>query len=519
MDRFRAKGSVLLMTLVIISLVSTLTISFTGSMIMQLQVARDQTAAMHAELSAQSGLEFAERQLLIDPLWHGTDGDPIMFTEGSAFMVQRMPGKLSKIIPTSVVLEVDGMQSAARTRFEVHLRVDPGDPLLDKALSVLGETSGSNLQIVGDYLVLDAPGWLWNYRHDLLDEMQAEENARAASRNARAASRNARAASRNAKASTDPGWQGQQVAIDKRSAAALAKEKSLGLKNNGTPDRQFYASLSVADKKRVKSLHKEWMKDVKTQMKQAAADPTQDLLLHVRNESGQVQGVWTRTDSDDSNLIALSRIDSPGTFHNFSSQLYTWAAEQQQVEQPIHAPGWDLDPYLVPGPDVQIFDHVTDLADIDISQTAVFILDPGQELRLENVNFDAGMVVWCEKDFDVSGPPRNTVVLEGDNTVGGSNLNLDNEALYAPGCLFTVEGTGRHSITGFSLVHSLQQVKRLHHSGVMIVLNSADGIYDSSFTYERSTALRPPASMTFFGNMPGVSVDLQLESIDLPTIL
>lgn len=492
------------MTLVIIGLISTLTITFTGSMISQLQVARDQTAAMHAELSAQSGLEFAERRLLINPLWQGTDGDPIMFTDGSAFIVERLAGtEPSKMLPTEVKLKVDGLQSAARARFEVHLRVDPGDPLLDKALSVLGDTRGSNIQITGDYLVLDAAGWLWNYRHDLLDEMQAEENAKSAAVNLNASSN----------------WQGQQVAIDKRSAAALAKEKNLGLFANGTPNRQYFASLSVADKKRVKALYKEWMLEMKAKAKQVAVDPTQDLLLHVRTETKQVQGVWTRTDSGDSNLIALSRIDSEDTFHNFSAQLFSWAAEQEQMEQPIHAPGWDLDSYLEPGPNVQIFDHVTELSDLDIQQTAVFILEPGQQLTLKNVNFDGGLVVWCEKDFDVSGPPRNTVVLDGDNTVGNGNISLDNEALYAPGCLFTVNGNGRHSITGFSLVHSLQQVRRLHHNGVMIVLNSADGIFDSSFTYERSTAVRPPAGMTFFGNMPGVSVDLQLESIDLPTIL
>jgi hypothetical protein len=498
--KLRAKGSVLLMTLVIIGLVSTLTITFTGSMIAQLQVSRDQTAAMHAELSAQSGLEFAQRQLLINPLWTGTDGDPLMFIDGSAFAVERLAGKQSKMLPTAATLKVDGMQSAARAQFEVHLRVDPGDPLLDKALSVLGDTSGSNLQIVGDYLVLDAPGWLWNYRHDLLDDLQAEDNARSLLTNPKAES----------------GAKGQQVAYDRRSAMALAKENSLGLNADGTPDRNYFASLSVADKKNLKTLYKEWVKDVNTQLKAQAADPSNDLLLHVRSEQEQVQGVWTRTGGDDSNLVSLSRIESESTFHNFSEQIYKWASEQEQVEQPIHAPGWDLDSYLVPSSKVQIFENVTELSDQDIQATAVFILDPGQELKLKDVTFDGGLVIWCEQDFDVSGPPRNTVVLEGDNSVGSGNLSIENEALYAPGCLFTVKGKGRHSITGFSLVHSLQQVKRLHHEGVMVVLNSADGVFDSSFTYQRSAAMNPPTGLTFFGNLPSVDVELQLESIELP---
>lgn len=486
------------MTVVIVGLISTLTISFAGSMVTQLQVARDQAAAVHAELSAQSGLEYAERQLLLDPLWKGTDGDPLLFTVGSAFQVDRLIGKGSKIMPSEVKLEVAGMQSAARSKFMVHLRVDPGDPLLDKALSVLGDTSGQNLRIDGDFLILDAPGWLWSFRQDLVDAVQTEENA----------------APSDSLASD--GRFGQQLALDHRDAVAQGKEKALGFDNEGSPDNKRLKKLSNADQKRVEKEYKTWLKDVKKRLALSATNTTENLLLHVRKDKQSVEGVWARTDAGKNSTISLSRVDALGEFHNFSEQLFQWAVKQKQVGIPIHAPGWDLDSYMVPQANVQIFDHETDIHDISLDKTAVFLLDPDQELHLENVEFNAGMVVWCEKDFDFSGPPRNQVFLAGDNTVGGVGMSPTNEALIAPGCAFTVIGTGRHSLTGFSLIHSLSQVRRFHHAGVLIVLNSADQVLDSEFTYTRNIAVSPPQGLHFFGNLPSVKVELQLESFDTP---
>lgn len=486
------------MTVVIVGLISTLTISFAGSMVTQLQVARDQAAAVHAELSAQSGLEYAERQLLLNPLWEGTDGDPLLFTEGSAFLIDRLKGKQSTTMPSEVKLEVAGMQSAALSKFMVHLRVDPGDPLLDKALSVLGDTNGQNWRINGDFLILDAPGWLWSFRDDLVDAVQLEENAAPTD-----------------SFSSDSRY-GQQLALDHRDKAARAKEKVLGFNKEGAPDNNRLTKLSVADQQRVAKEYRTWLKEVKERLDLSATNTTDNLLLHVRKDKQTVEGVWARTDAGKNSTVSLSRIDALGEFNNFSEQLFQWAVKQKQVGIPIHAPGWDLDSYITPQAGVQIFDHETDIHDISVDKVAVFILDPGQELHIENVEFEAGMVVWCEKDFDFTGPPRNQVFLAGDNTIGGISMDPTNEALIAPGCAFTVLGSGRHSLTGFSLVHSLSQVRRFHHAGVLIVLNSADQVFDSEFTYTRNVAVSPPEGLHFFGNLPSVKVELQLESIDTP---
>jgi hypothetical protein len=503
LSRIGTRGSVLLITLVVVGLISALTISFAGSMATQLQVARDQTAAMHAELSAQSGLEYAERQLLLDPLWVGTDAGAMLYTDGSAFDVLRLEGQQSKMLPTLVKLEVVGIQSAARTCFLVHLRVDPGDPLLDKAVSVLGDIDGANLRIDGDYLILDAPGWLWSYRPDLEDDVLAEQ-----------------AAAPPVRDDDDDAVTGmidgaRQYTLDKRSDPTVQQELNLGFDDLGIPDDERLADFSDAEMQAFKEQYEMMLKMVRGRLDRQGLGTT-GLLLHVREEDGDVEGVWVRTEAGTQTHISLSRIDSQDTFHNFSKRLYAWAQKQEQVDIPVHAPGWDLEDYLVPNVRRRIYDHVTDLHDVDIQETAVFILDPDEELHLENVHFGGGMVVYCEDDFDFSGPPRNRIYLAGDNSIGNGGISIENEALIAPGCAFTVLGTGRHSLTGFSLVHSLVQVRRFHHDGVLIILNSAEQLFDSEFDYDRNVAVSPPDGLIFFGNLPSVDVELQLESADIP---
>ena len=72
--RSKDAGSVLLMVLLVTGLIATMALSFANSMATQIQLARDHAATLHADLAAQSGLEYAQRRLFLDPLWQGTNG-------------------------------------------------------------------------------------------------------------------------------------------------------------------------------------------------------------------------------------------------------------------------------------------------------------------------------------------------------------------------------------------------------------------------------------------------------------
>lgn len=511
-------GSVLLLSLLITGLIATMTLSFANSMSTQIQVARDEAATLHADLAAQSGLEYAQRRLLLDPLWEGTVDGPLMFVEDGFFSVTRKEGKGSKILPTEVGLILEGQRSESLARYETQLHVNPGDPLLDKAVSVLGDVSGSNIHIDGDYLILDAPGWLWSFNIALIPEVEADPRL----------------------AQTD--LNDDQLEIDTRTTATREAEEATTTEEFGQKSQWYWSedgwedawtssaggTLEKAsdwdydawkwDSLLSSSSTKTSTSSTKTTTESITTKIIDDTLMHVRKDEYQVEGVWLRSPGGEETYVALDRVDAPGVLNNFSETIYAWAENQQREQQPVHAPGWDFDRYLVPSPKIHIFDRVTEVRDQVFDETVVFILDPGQALVLENVEFRGGAVVWAESDYDFTGAPRNPITLEGSNSFGQDTGSSENIGLLAPGSSIEIIGIDRHDTAGYSVVHSLKQVKRFHHVGVLIILNSATDVQDSSFIHDPAIAADPPEGLVFFGDLPGVRVEQLIESYDAPPL-
>ncbi|MFK5956222.1 MAG: hypothetical protein QM477_07240 [Planctomycetota bacterium] len=464
-------------------------LSFASSMGTQIQIARDQAATLHADLAAQSGLEYAQRRLLIDPLWDGTFNGPLLYAEGTTFTIVRKAGKASVIMPSEVSLIVEGNQSASRARFETMLYVNPGDPLLDKAVSILGNVTGSNIKIDGDYLILDAKGWLWDFRIDLIPEVQTDP-------------RLTRTEKRDVQVKLDA------LAVTEKGNTAEVSEH---LDDHG---EQGHSDISGV-------MESVSVKDSGEKVSSSVTASIEELLLHIRKTNYLIEGVWARSAKGEETFIALDRLDAPGALHNFSQTLYSWAEKQIQEKQPVHAPGWDFSDYLIPHSKIRIFDHITQVQDLDIEETAIFLLNEGDQLNLKNVHFHGGLVVWVENEYDYTGAPRNPVLLSGSNSFGGGSGGLNNIGILAPGSSLEVEklGAAPNLIEGYSVIHSLTKVRRLQHLGVLIILNSATDVFDSSFTFDPVISASPPESILFFGDLPGVRVAQVIESFDaLPAL-
>lgn len=486
-------GSVLLLALLVTGMIATMALTFANSMGTQIQLARDQAATLHADLAGQSGLEYAMRRLHINPMWKGTEGAPLLYADGTTFTIVRQEGTGSMVLPSEVGLLIEGKQSFSAARFEALLRVNPGDPLLDKAVSVLGDFSGSNLKIDGDYLLLDAPGWLWDFRIDLIPDVQADTRL------------------------DDTDVEEKQVKLDTRSVASQEKDKTDGYDKDGVKLQRIADKETEEGAKEIAKAEKKAEKPA-TPVVPLLSSTVDDLLIHIRKENYAIEGVWARSENGEETFIALDRIEAPGTLHNFSEKLYAWAGNQVQEKQPIHAPGWDLDQYLVASPKIRIFDHIQAVEDLDIPETAVFLLDDGDTLNLKNVNFRGGMIVWTPDDYDYTSAPRNPITLEAMTSFGGGTAGLENVGIIAPGSSLTMVGSQRHTVTGYTLLHSLTQVRRLQHRGILIVLNSATEVYDSSFSHDPEIAEKPPEGLVFFGDLPGVRVLSLIESYDAPPL-
>jgi len=464
------RGSILLLTLLTTSVLAMLALSFAATMKSSIQVTRDHNAHLLSDLAAQSGLEFAQHHLLQDPEWEGTPKDGEDFGDDVTFIVTRAEGPKSRVLPTEVTLTIQGLQNSSLTQLQARLMVTPGDPLLDKSISILGGASGSNLAIQGDYLLIDAAGQLWEYRDDLLEGAQQDDRIVFTEETI------------ERMVVTFTPAQLLQIRDDIIADAESTIGRVLTLLTEDERKAAYYADAveDWADKGGGES--------------------------HIRGEENQVKGIWVPVTGEGVPVLSLSRIDASGELHHYANTNYEWADRQELEEDPVHAPGWNLESYLEEDPDLLLVENTTDLRDVTAEKTVVFYLDPGEHLYLENVNFPGGMVVYAEEDYDTFGAPRNTLTLGGACVIGGGTGGKTNIGIMAPGCRLSTSGAQRQTVTGFSVLHSLDSAQRLVHHGVLIILNSAVGILDSSFTYDRNVAVDPPVGLSFFGDLPLVDI-------------
>lgn len=157
------RGSVLLLVLVIAGLLAGLAAGFVASARQQIQGAGDVRDELEADLATQSGLEFAQRRLLLDREWPGTAPGGVILPGGGRFEVA------SQELGGQHLLAVSGADAAGSgaARIEATLDVNLGNPTSDKALVFLGrELNLSKVLINGDAILADRLGVVRDWVHN-----------------------------------------------------------------------------------------------------------------------------------------------------------------------------------------------------------------------------------------------------------------------------------------------------------------------------------------------------------------
>jgi len=393
----KERGSILLITLLVTGIVAVLSLTMGTSIRDQLQLARDGSAALHSELAAQSGLEFARRQLLKNPVWTGTAPEGLQFGGASTFAVTRLEGDLSYTHATDAVLAVEGRMGSALTRIEATIHVNPGDPVRTKALASLGgKLNMEDGSVQGDLLITD----------------------------------------------------------------------SLGVVNDYIPG------------------------------------------------TGWVPGGAGTMDEFEFEEVAMS-----GNLLKYDSQreYFESGVPEITISDSVNMPAWDLEDYLDPGPDRVIFQGVEELKDVTLDETAVFVLAPGADLKLENVSLKGGVVVYTEGSWNLRGAPRNRVVLSHQVDIGGGQDGIHPSiGLIAPASEILTENSLPKSILGFSFWHSAHasDATDLKLTGQIVVVNEIDDLEHATIVYDPKVAKNPPLGIQYFGSMPAINVTKVRESYD-----
>ncbi len=171
------RGTVLLMTLLISGLLAMVSLSFGDSIRNQMASTGSEVIALQADLSAQSGVEYARRQLTLDPTWAGTNGSVVQVVDGLGFDIQRLAGEVSDFKPTEASFLIEGLTDGGRAKVQSDIKVEPGDPIRTKALSILGgDMNGINVDITGDALWIEDAAVRWTYQPGAQSSHEGEKH-------------------------------------------------------------------------------------------------------------------------------------------------------------------------------------------------------------------------------------------------------------------------------------------------------------------------------------------------------
>jgi len=163
------QGSVLMLVLLFTSLLATLAASYGTTVEDAIDVQRDEARILRAEFAAESGVEYARRQLLLDKNWTGTDLAGLTLPDGETrFIVSA--GQVGDLGGGTTLhgLEVQGIYDDSHAKLGGQMSVTPGTSNdSELAMIFLGENfKQTHGMVYGDVLLTDRANkvddWVFN---------------------------------------------------------------------------------------------------------------------------------------------------------------------------------------------------------------------------------------------------------------------------------------------------------------------------------------------------------------------
>jgi len=162
------RGTVLFLVILVTGLLTALSASFADSIDNQIDTQRDEGQALRAEFAAESGWEFAQRQLLLNPNWTGTVGLITLLDGMTKFDINTAVDESETYIEPAHNITVDGIYSTSLAKLGGTIQVTSGDNgTSEVGLIFLGE----NLKLIQsnvmcDMLVTDLQGKVDDWKFD-----------------------------------------------------------------------------------------------------------------------------------------------------------------------------------------------------------------------------------------------------------------------------------------------------------------------------------------------------------------
>lgn len=193
-----------------------------------------------------------------------------------------------------------------------------------------------------------------------------------------------------------------------------------------------------------------------------------------------------------------------GDLYKYTDNLYFTGSEEHRISSHVQMPEYDLDEYLIPGPDRIIYYYENNLRRVSHEETAVFVLHPGHTLSLDNCNFPGGVIIYVDKEYNPRDPDINKILLKHHTTIGGGTGGISPYiGLIAPGAeiQFTHPGCAwsedHNDIYGFNLWNKVHMIKEGQMLGQLVVINEIKHFRDTVLLFDPIVAENIPSGITF----------------------
>ena len=202
--------------------------------------------------------------------------------------------------------------------------------------------------------------------------------------------------------------------------------------------------------------------------------------------------------------ISFDGTVSIGDLYKYTDQAYFMGQAEHQISAQVQMPEYDLDEYLIPGPDRIIYYYENNLKNVSHEETAVFVLHPGHTLSLDRCEFPGGVIIYVDKEFNPRDTDINKVLLKHHTSIGGGTGGVSPYiGLIAPGaeiqfthpgCAWSVD---HNDIYGFNLWNKVHFIKQAQLLGQLVVINEIKHFRDTVLYFAPEVAENIPSGINF----------------------
>lgn len=218
---------------------------------------------------------------------------------------------------------------------------------------------------------------------------------------------------------------------------------------------------------------------------------------------------WLQPPISDPEILA-NNTEISGTLYTYEDPLNGIdAAERVTLSDPVRTPKWNMDSFLVPGPDV-IISTSANIKNLNTTKTLVINVPAGTHISLDKCNLQGGLVIYAEDSYTPRSAPRNTVDWKSTNIGSATPAGVvPNLGVFAPAAHVT-HSTNQTSGYGLFMVHSADHLNNLTiQSGALMILNYVNQLNNVEINYDEDMWTDQLESMFDFGMSDPTILSLQ----------